>query len=301
MKKLLALGFAVLLFAACQQEQRYTQQSPEIDTVKKLIKNYNDKTYDASIYADTSKTNYNTKGKGMSPSETIEYHKANDAMYSSRGFLDKDQEYEMVKTDDGNTWVNCWLDWKGTLAANGKEFLIPIHLTYQFVDGKIVREVGMWDPSAIVLELQAINNMSADEKLIATNVINLAKAWIQNDMDSFNSLTVENLGRSVNGLQMVKSQKEYRDLIASNHAMLSDINIVTSDLMINGNKAYFKWTFSGKNTKDIEGMKATNKPVSINGFAIWSFNNEGKATYEEVYFDQNDINIQLGYTLTPPN
>ncbi len=62
-----------------QQEQRYTQQSPEIDTVKKLIKNYNDKTYDASIYADTSKTILQYQRQINVPSETIAYHKANDA------------------------------------------------------------------------------------------------------------------------------------------------------------------------------------------------------------------------------
>ena len=62
----------------------------------------------------------------------------------------------MVLTDDGETWVNCWLEWNGTLAANNKEIDIPIHLTYQFVDGKIVREYGYWDASEIVMELQKI-------------------------------------------------------------------------------------------------------------------------------------------------
>ena len=82
--------------------------------------------------------------------------------------------------------------------------------------------------------------------------------------------------------------------------MLSNIDIKTSDLFVKDNKAYFKWTFSGKNTKDTEAMPATNKPISINGIAIWSFDSQGIATYEEVYFDENDINIQLGFTLNPP-
>lgn len=155
MKKLILFGLVAILISACQeQKQRYTQKSEEIETVKILINNYNNKTYDTSIYADTSKTFYNTKDKSLSPSETIAYHQANDANYSSRGFLDKDQEYEMVVTDDGETWVNCWLDWKGTLAANNKEVDIPIHLTYRFVEGKIVREVGFWDGSEIALILQ---------------------------------------------------------------------------------------------------------------------------------------------------
>jgi len=157
MKKIILLGLVAVLFAACQQQkQRYTQKSEEIETVKTLIKNYNDQTYDVTIYADTSKTFYNTKDKSLSPSETITYHQANDSIYSSRGFLAEDQEYEMVVTDDGETWVNCWLDWKGTLTANNKEVDIPIHLTYRFVEGKIVREVGMWDGSEIALVLQEL-------------------------------------------------------------------------------------------------------------------------------------------------
>ncbi|MBP0903927.1 nuclear transport factor 2 family protein [Mariniflexile gromovii] len=157
MKKLLLLGLAIILFTNCnQQEKRYTQQSPEIEIVKKAIENYNNKKYDITLYADTSKTLFNSSKALMSPSETIAYHKTNDAIYSSRGFTNEDPEYEMVVTDDGETWVNCWLNWKGTLAANNKEFDIPIHLTYRFIDGKIVREVGFWDASAIALELQAI-------------------------------------------------------------------------------------------------------------------------------------------------
>ncbi|MDF0716347.1 nuclear transport factor 2 family protein [Muricauda sp. 334s03] len=158
MKKIFLLcTITALAFSACQQGPvRYTQDSPEIDTVKKLISNYNSKTFDTSMYADTSKTYYNTNKNPISASDAMDYHKQTDANYASRGFKSENQEYEMVVTDDGETWVNCWLDWKGTLAANNKEIDIPIHLTYQFVDGKIVREYGYWDPSEIVMELQKI-------------------------------------------------------------------------------------------------------------------------------------------------
>jgi len=157
MKKVIYLGMALLLLHSCQQgPARYTQSSPEIDTVKMLISNYNSKNYDTSMYSDTSETRYNTKENPMSPTETMAYHKETDMAYSSRSFLDENQEFEMVVTDDGETWVNCWLDWSGTIAATGKEFLIPIHLTYRFVDRKIVREVGLWDRTEVVMELQAV-------------------------------------------------------------------------------------------------------------------------------------------------
>ncbi|WP_396589519.1 nuclear transport factor 2 family protein [Allomuricauda sp. R78024] len=168
MKKVFLLSIVACLFIACLPKgpERYTQNSPEIDTIKKLIANYDSKAFDTSMYADTSKTYYNTKDNPMSPNETMDYHKQTDANYSSRSFQKEDQEYEMVVTDDGETWVNCWLDWKGTLAANNKEVTIPIHLTYQFVEGKIVREVGYWDPSEVVLTLQQIE---AEAKMAEEN------------------------------------------------------------------------------------------------------------------------------------
>ncbi|WP_033956003.1 nuclear transport factor 2 family protein [Psychroserpens jangbogonensis] len=164
MKNLFLLAITVILFTACEtKEKRYTQDSPEIETVKKLIANYNSKTYDTSFYADSSKAFFNNSKTPILVKDIIDYHKANDANYSSRGFTGEDPEYEMVVTDKGNTWVNCWLDWKATMAGNGKAIDMPIHLTYQFVDGKIVREVGYWDPTEVVLNLQAIE---AEKKVV---------------------------------------------------------------------------------------------------------------------------------------
>ncbi|RYH72350.1 nuclear transport factor 2 family protein [Flavobacteriaceae bacterium 144Ye] len=156
MKKLFILSIVVVLFTACQeQSKRYTQQSPEIDTVKKAIEQYNNKNYDSNFHTDSCKTYFNSD-KFMTVEETMSYHKANDKYYSSRGFTNNDPEYEMVVTDDGETWVNCWLEWKGTMKETGKEITMPVHLTYRFSDGKIVRQLGYWDPTEIVLELQAI-------------------------------------------------------------------------------------------------------------------------------------------------
>ena len=84
------------------------------------------------------------------------------------------------------------------------------------------------------------------------------------------------------------------------HENPSDINIETSCMILVRNTANSRWTFAGKTTKDTASMPATSKAVSTNCIAIWTFDNDGKATYEEVYFDQNDINMQLGFTLSAP-
>ncbi|WP_431136157.1 nuclear transport factor 2 family protein [Psychroserpens mesophilus] len=168
MKKLFILAMSVMLFTACEtQKKRYTQQSSEIETVKKHIENYNSKNYDTSLYADSSKTFFNNSKTPILVKDIVAYHKANDENYSSRGFTGEDPEYEMVVTDEGKVWVNCWLDWKGTMKANGNNVKMPIHLTYQFIDGKIVREVGYWDPTEVVLNLQAIEaekNLDLDDE-----------------------------------------------------------------------------------------------------------------------------------------
>ena len=157
MKNIYLLGLVIVLFTSCEsKDKRYTQQSPEIETVKKHIANYNSKSYDTTVYSDTAKVFFNNSKTPILVKDIVAYHKANDENYSSRGFTGEDPEYEMVVTDEGKTWVNCWLDWKATMKGNGKEIDMPIHLTYQFIDGKIVREVGYWDPTEVVLNLQAI-------------------------------------------------------------------------------------------------------------------------------------------------
>lgn len=306
MKNILALGLAIVLFVACEQkDKRYTQESPEIETVKKLIENYNDQNYDLSLYADSSKTYYNSnsKDKFMSPEETVEYHKANDANYSSRGFTDNDPEYEMVVTDEGNTWVNCWLEWKGTIAETGKEITMPIHLTYKFVDGKIVREVGYWDPTEVVMELQAIEaekNMSVEEKTIKTAIDTAVKAWNTNDKELMYSFMAPDIIRNTNGIKTQSGTKEYGEMMDLYHNAFNDFKVTLNNSDIKGTKTYISWTITGTNTGEFMGNPATNKKISVPGFSIWTFNGEGKAIEEDAYADNLAIFEQLGYSAPAP-
>jgi hypothetical protein len=158
MKKLFLLGLVIATITSCKNEKkRYTQDSAEIEVVKASISAYNAKDY-ASLtanYADTAKVYYNS-AEVLKPSDLVKFHQDNDVNYASRGFIADAQEYEMVEDDDGKTWVNFWGRWKCTLAENGKEFNVRIHLTSQFKDGKIVEEYGYWDSAPLTQELQAI-------------------------------------------------------------------------------------------------------------------------------------------------
>lgn len=161
MKRLFFLGLAIVLsLTACQKtEKRYTQKSVEIDTYKKVIDAYEKQDWEAlmSHYADTAKIMNNVIEKeGKTIAEEVAIGKEDAALFSSWDYVDGESEYEMVVTDKGQTWVNFWGIWKGTLAANNKTYTLPTHITAQFVDGKVVKEFGYWDVSKIMMDIQTM-------------------------------------------------------------------------------------------------------------------------------------------------
>jgi ketosteroid isomerase-like protein len=168
MKKLFLFGFAIILFIGCQNNSKqFTMTSPEIDVAKALVKDYHAGDWDAwaSHYADTAKIFHNTwdESKGATPEETAENLKTILSNLSSYHFEEDDELpwYEMVTNDKGSVWVNFWGNWKGTLAANGKELNIPVHLSIRFADGKIAREEGFYNLAEFNAALQEIEAAKA--------------------------------------------------------------------------------------------------------------------------------------------
>lgn len=171
MKKIAFIGFAIVLFTSCnQQETRYTQQSTEIETFKDVLDAYEAQDWQrlASHYADTAKIMNNvTEEEGLSIAQMIQVHKDDASIFESWDFVDEQSTFEMIKTDDGETWVNFWGIWEGTLTSNNTRYVIPAHITAQFIDGKIVKEFGYWDISKIITDMQALEEIedSTDKEI----------------------------------------------------------------------------------------------------------------------------------------
>jgi len=165
MKKIILLGFAIILFAACESNTpvRYTQTSAEIDVIKALIADYEAGNWEAwkSHYSDTAWIFANSISDSLSVDDRLKTIQVSLADVSSYGFQKDTGDLEMVVDDKGRTWVNFWGAWQGTLKANGQEYSIPVHLTLQMVDSKIVRSYGYWDNAPIALALQAIEAAKA--------------------------------------------------------------------------------------------------------------------------------------------
>ena len=166
MKNFIYTVLALLLFVACKDAAvRYASSSPEIDSLKSLVKDYEAGDWEAWMahYADTAKVYHNSK-EASTVAELQEGLSGLLANTSSYGFEDNDQFYEMIVDDDGETWVNFWGNWEGTLSANNKKLSVPVHLTAQFVDGKIVEEHAYYDLSEYMHEINKINEAKMAEE-----------------------------------------------------------------------------------------------------------------------------------------
>ncbi|PIA77389.1 hypothetical protein BFR04_08040 [Gaetbulibacter sp. 4G1] len=160
MKKLIICGLVFTLFLACNKEpDRYFSESPEIESLKLRVKAYEAQDWETwkSHFLDTAKV-YHNKNIGISYLESMKQHQDMISNFSTYGFSDDKTVLEMVIDKDGKKWVNYWSVWSGKLKANGKELVIPVHLTSQYLDGKIVKEYGYYDTASITaafIEIEA--------------------------------------------------------------------------------------------------------------------------------------------------
>jgi predicted ester cyclase len=306
MKKLPLLVLASVLFIACNNNKvRYTQNSPEIDTFKKVIDDYDKHNWKNMVtyYADTAKILNNTTDNGVkSIAEEIARNKEDAKLFTWKF---TDSEYEMVVTDKEQTWVNFWGLWKGKLKSNNKTYEIPVHITARFVDGKIVRELGYWDASDIAKDFQKMEDdnkyLSEKDKIIQQSINNMINAWNTNSSSLLESNTVKNIVRTTNGIKQASNQKEYKTVINSFHSAFPDLKVTLDDTAIKGNKAYLNWTFTGTNKGEFNGNAATNKKVKLHGVGVVSFNADGKQTHDDAYFDNLVLFQQLGYSMPKLN
>ena len=167
MKKLFLLVLALILFIACNNKpQRYFEESAEIETTKAGIKAYETQDWDTwkANFADTAKIYHNTN-KASTPDEIMVGMKQMLSNFSSYSFNDKGTEYEMIIDKDGETWVNCWNIWRGKAKLTDKELIVPVHLTLQFVNGKITQEYAYYDTSGISATIAEIEATKMTEEM----------------------------------------------------------------------------------------------------------------------------------------
>ena len=152
MRTMIFLGLSVVLFAACETgPPRWTASSPEVDVVKALVKDYEDGNWSSwsGHYSDTAKAHHNSV-EGVTPQQLQDALKQDIQRLSSYGFSDEDLFYEMIIDDEGDKWVYFWGTWEGKVAETNEDLVIPVHLAYNLVDGKIVSEYAYYNYAPLV-------------------------------------------------------------------------------------------------------------------------------------------------------
>ncbi len=160
MKKTIFLFVTAVFFMACNTgTKQWTETSPEIDVTKALVKDYLAGNWSgwSSHYVDTAKIFHNSVDS-ITPQQLQDAFKVDIANYSKYSFLEKDNYFEMVTTDNKEKWVYFWGTWEGVLKNTNQKFLVPVHLAVRFENNKIVREFGYYNRSALdvaIKEMQA--------------------------------------------------------------------------------------------------------------------------------------------------
>lgn len=159
MKKHMLLIFLICLcIVACQNKpQRYFEASAEIETVKACLEAYENQDWESweLHYADTAKIYLNTNYP-ISVNKMVENMQKNVSYFSSYAFSKENSVYEMVIDKDGKTWVNFWSSWSGQTKITDKHVVIPVHITLEFINGKIAQEYAYYDTAITAKAIQEI-------------------------------------------------------------------------------------------------------------------------------------------------
>lgn len=306
MKKLFLLGLSVILFFNCEKpKQRYFSESPEINTFKTTVSEYNNGDWEAwhTHYSDTAKVYINSL-KSITATDLENAQKAMLSNFSSYGFQDKGSFVEMVLDSDEETWVNYWANWHGTLKENGKEIDVPVHITAQFVDGKIVQLYDYFDATPIntaIAEINAYNAMPDDEKMMMDKINTIVSEFYnKKDASVLSDLLADDYVKTISDEKVASGSKGLVENMNPLFTAFPDfkITILHKSCFWEGN-VVLHWQLTGTNTWEFNGSPATGNKVNVTGMSHVGFDKQGKIAREDVYFDNLSLMTQLGQTLTP--
>ena len=128
----------------------------------------------------------------------------------------------------------------------------------------------------------------------------IENAWNDKNMDSLRSVSVENIIRHLNGIQVASNQNEMEANMNIFFNGFPDLKISIENSTIKDNQLFAHWTFKGTNTRIFGEDPATGKSIIVSGYSEFSFDTEGKIIREDVYYNELQLLQQLGYTLNPP-
>ncbi|MEM6830551.1 MAG: hypothetical protein AAF551_08530 [Bacteroidota bacterium] len=137
----------LLILTSCATS-RYFERAPEIDIIRQLYSASDPqlrKELSETYYADSAKIYWNSttplswRERLLGVEESLRY-------FDAFEFL-PDDEIELIENSEGEKWVGWWTVMKITVGEQIR--YVPVHISTQFVDLKIVKEAAYWDNQLI--------------------------------------------------------------------------------------------------------------------------------------------------------
>ena len=150
-KQILWLFALAIMLAACKPTPKdiILTSGPEVDWAKEVMQAYidGDWTKYRTYYADTAVIMRNSNRISL------------DSIAQDRSLIDKIERQtdavQVLKYANGEQWNVWWGSLTTTYKGTGTVVKLPIHTARQIVQGKIVMDLGYFDPSASIAASQA--------------------------------------------------------------------------------------------------------------------------------------------------
>lgn len=142
---------------------------------------------------------------------------------------------------------------------------------------------------------------SNDEELREMIIRVVEEAWNQGKMEVLDEEFATEYVYHRSPFPDVEGLEAFKQYIADTRNTYPDFKLTIVEMIIKGDIAVVRGTFSGTNTGEslTLGIPATGKQVTFNWCSV-SHRMNGKTTEEWNYVDWLGLMQQLGFTLTPP-
>ncbi|MBX3082996.1 MAG: ester cyclase [Anaerolineae bacterium] len=232
------------------------------------------------------------------------------------------EEWAALRYEQTGTFTNALVSADGSsLPPTGKPVLLTGNVLVKFdAESKIEATWEAYDQLSFAVQFGAMPAMdggaalpppdasiwqitptSADAMTAMETQIKavIDQAWNKGDLSVVDSA----LDPAWIGYPTYANPQAFKDDITNSRAAMPDIKVTVDPIVIEGNWAAFHLSYTGTFTHDltVPGMniKATNKPVSLEGIIFLTTNQAGKVIAEWDEFDNYSFLVQVGVIPAP--
>ena len=139
------------------------------------------------------------------------------------------------------------------------------------------------------------------EEMNKNTVINFVSGiWNEKDLSQLDHFFSHEFIRRVNNVEIASNKEELTANIQVYLTGFPDLNLMIDEISPFRDQVIMHWTITGTNTGVFGEFPATGKKIKVSGLSHLSFDQAGKISHEDIFYNELSLLQQLGYSLTPP-